>query len=69
MFMYGGFRFLYYLSENTKFNLVTYLTTTKIFLCTQLTVFQTIQTLSVTQYTLVFLLCFGSSTITKTFFY
>ena len=31
MFMYGGFRFLYYLSEETKFDPVTYLTTTKIF--------------------------------------
>ena len=66
--IYGGFRFfcITYL-KNTKFNLVTYLTATKIFLVYPVNCCSNYTNI-VTQYTLVFLVYFGSSTITKTVF-
>ena len=53
MFMYGGFRYLYYLSEERL-----------VYSVNCCTIYANI----VTQYTLVFLVYFGSSTITKTIF-
>ena len=68
MFMYGGFRYLYYLSEehlvyschlyNKNENILVY----PVNCCTNYTNI-------VSQYTLVFLVYFGPSAITKTSFY
>ena len=68
MFMFGGFRFCITYLKNIKFNLVTNFNNNQNILvypvncCTNYTNI-------VTQYMLVFLVYFGSSTITKSFFY